>query len=67
MCLPSRPILDPFERHIGYDSEALGLGVHALSPIPEGETPLTAEIQSEPDRQFFCINIPSVSLEAVVF
>lgn len=35
----SRPILDHFEQHIGYDPEDHGLGVHVLSPIPEGETP----------------------------
>ena len=63
----NRPILDPFERHIGYDPEAPSLGVHVFSPIPEGETLLTAEIQPESGRQLFCINIPIVSLEAVIF
>lgn len=45
-----RPILDPFEQHVGYDPEDPSLGVHILSPIPEGETPLTAESQPEPGR-----------------
>lgn len=61
----SRPILDPFKQHIGYDLESPGLGVHVWSPIPEGETPLTAENQPEYGGQFFCFNIPSVSLKAV--
>ena len=45
-----RPILDPFEQYIGYDPEAPSLGVHLLSPIPEGKTPLTAESLSGPGR-----------------
>ena len=45
-----RPILDPFEQHIGYDPEDPGLGVRILSPIPKGETPRTAESQPEPGR-----------------
>lgn len=35
----SRSILDPFEQHVGYDPDAPGLGIHVLSPIPEGGTP----------------------------
>ena len=52
-----RSILDPIEQHIGYDPEDPGLGVHVLSPIPEGETPPTAESRLEPGQQLFFFNI----------
>ena len=50
MGLLDRPIVDPFEQHIGYNPEDPGLSVHILSPIPEGETPRTVESQPEPGR-----------------
>ena len=48
--LANRLILDPFEQHISYDPEDPGLGVHILSPIPEGEIPLTVENPPKPGR-----------------